>query len=536
MHIILAALWCVPVILRTWRMARFYQIEEYKSNRFAKWLISKQDRWFYQAAGVAMLVGVIVSFVLQLADINTPILHFALWTAVALFISRPEPVKETKKEFSRTSRATRMLGASFAVGILFVLVGALLAGQQDDAAQTLSTVAIIGYIGFLLAPVTLMAGNALMFPVEGAMRGRFYQKAQQRLEAAAPFVIGITGSYGKTSTKHYLAHILGGKHKVYPTPKSYNTIMGTCLAINNDLDPNYGWEYFISEMGAYRPGEVAGIAKLTKPKISIVTAVGPMHLERFKTLENIVTAKYEIVAGLPPDGTAIFNGDNPYVLEMARRGYPENRIIVSYEELPEARWLARDILQTVEGLRFTVYDREQNNSHPFVTHLLGMHNVTNILLATAAAHAVGLTLPEIGLRVSSLAPAEHRLNHNVLPNGVTVIDDAYSANPVGVISALEVLALHDEGRRVVITPGMIELGRLQEEENYKLGQRLPDYATDVVLVGIEQTRPLQDGIATTDFDKLLVVDTFDEARQWFQSEVGRGDAVLFLNDLPDTYL
>ncbi|MBZ0307413.1 MAG: UDP-N-acetylmuramoyl-tripeptide--D-alanyl-D-alanine ligase [Anaerolineae bacterium] len=538
--LILIFLWILPVLIRTYQMARYYQIEEYQSMRFLRWLREKRSRWFPQYMAVPMLIGVVGSAILQLVKIKEPAVHFILWLGVAAFLSRPEPVKETKKQFNRTPRATRLLAAAFITATLFVVSAVLFTTRNMDAdtPQELSTVAIVGFIGVLFSPLALIAGNQIMYPVEEAMRRRFREQARRKLQESGADVIGITGSFGKTTTKHMLAHLLGGHYKVLPTPKSYNTLMGVSLAINNDLDPRAGYDYFIAEMGAYIPGEIAEICQLTRPKISIVTAVGPQHLERFKTIENVVKAKYEIVEGLPPDGCAIFNGDNPYVLSMAERGYPQTRIIISREGLPQARLVADNIQQTVSGLSFEVIDRETNEKHPFQTRLLGLHNVTNILCAAAAARFIGLSLAEIGMRVATLTPAEHRLNARTLPGGITVIDDSYSANPVGAISALEVLSLYNTGRRIVITPGMVELGHLQEEENYQLGLRLPDYATDIILVGVEQTRPIQRGVYETTFDpnRLLVMDTFEEARAWFQTQIRPGDTVLFLNDLPDTYL
>ncbi|NJL93451.1 MAG: hypothetical protein HC915_06830 [Anaerolineae bacterium] len=194
--------------------------------------------------------------------------------------------------------------------------------------------------------------------------------------------------------------------------------------------------------------------------------------------------------------------------------------------------------QSLAGLRFEVYDRQSEARVPFQAALVGLHNVTNILLASAVAVECGLSLAEIAARVATLEPSEHRLNIRKLETGALIIDDAYSANPVGALSALEVLKLHQVGRRIVITPGMVELGPLQDEENERLGTHIAAVASDIILVGIEQTRPLQRGIAAAGFDPshLQVVDTFEAARQWFQAQVGRNDAVLFLNDLPDTYL
>lgn len=535
--LLLALAWAVPALLRSWRIGRFYQIEEYMPRRFWRWLVAKRERWFPRQPAFVMLVGVMASFILQMVGVESALLHLIIWLAVCGIAALPEPVKETKKTFIRTPRAKRLMATAFVVDIIFIW-GLSISAIDMGAPQMLSTVAMIGFLGFLLSPLALIVANALMFPIEEAGRRRFKEAAKARLQAANVTTIGITGSYGKTSTKTYLAHILNPYFKTFPTPKSFNTEMGVSRAINEHLDPKAGYRYFIAEMGAYIPGEIERICKLTSPQLSIVTAVGPMHLERFGTLANVVKAKYEIVENLPSTGVVFLNGDDPNVRGMAEKGYPDTRILVSREGLPQARYHASDIEQDLTGLRFTVSDTITEETISFQTRLIGLHNVTNILLATAAAHHLGVTLAQIAVQVATLESADHRLHVNTLPNGLTIIDDAYSANPVGAISALEVLQLNQKGRRIVITPGMVELGALQEEENFKLGQQLTQSATDIVLVGIEQTRPLQKGIATTAFDpsRLLVVDTFNEARDWFQSQVRAGDAVLFLNDLPDTYL
>src|SRR5690606_19766860 len=160
------------------------------------------------------------------------------------------------------------------------------------------------------SPLILPLANVVMYPVEAGFRWMFRRRAANTLRRANPTVIGITDSYGKTSTKEYLAHILNGRYRAYATPKSYNTLMGVCIAINSDLAQDDAYDYFIVEMGAYVPGEIKSICDLVRPQISIVTAVGPQHLERFGSLENTARAKYEIIEALPADGVAVFNWDD----------------------------------------------------------------------------------------------------------------------------------------------------------------------------------------------------------------------------------
>jgi UDP-N-acetylmuramoyl-tripeptide--D-alanyl-D-alanine ligase len=318
--------------------------------------------------------------------------------------------------------------------------------------------------------------------------------------------------------------------------------MGICIAINNDLANDRSVDDFIVEMGAYIPGEIARICDLTHPHIGVVVEVGPQHLERFGTVENIVTAKYELIKALPPDGVGVFNWDNPHVRQMYERGYPQTRLAVSREVDPASvptggpRFIATDINESLDGLRFTVHDVQKSEQEIFVTALLGLHNVTNLLLATAVAVQQGMSLREIARRVSGLQPAESRLVRQTTAQGITIINDAYSANPVGAVQALRVLGMHTTGRRLLITPGMVELGPMMDSENRRLGEAAAPHATDVILVG-KQTEPIREGLLAADFpaDHLQTVNTLAEAVEWYQRNLMAGDSVLFLNDLPDTY-
>ena len=541
--IILTLIWLGGAFFRIYKQARFFQIEEYKPNRYLRWWLSSRDRALPSRTLIATVVGLGLAFLMgEAPDSVLPVVIALIATLVAVW---PPDEGEIKKTFRPTQRAIRMLAAAFSVGALnsVVLVLILLLPHIDSVEFQVAAVMITGLLLYLAVPLVLVLGSLLMLPVEGIIRNRFIRFARNTMQTIDPKVIGITGSYGKTTTKNFVTDILNSRYKVYATPKSYNTMMGVCLAINNDMANDYSTEYFVVEMGAYIQGEIARIADLTPPHISIVTEVGPQHLERFGSLENIATAKYEIIKALPPDGLGVFNWDNSYVREMYERGYPANRLAVSKtvssDDTPEngPRFVASVIEETLDGLSFLVTDTQTGMSEQFTTPVVGEHNVTNILLATAVAIHEGMTLRDVAFRVRTLRPAESRLVSHTTPEGITIINDAYSANPAGVVSALRVLGLHDSGKRLLITPGMIELGDLHEPENHKLGQIAAEYATDVILVGTEQTRPIRQGLEAASFPrhKLQVVDELREAMTWYQTNLQAGDTVLFLNDLPDTY-
>ncbi|NPV67486.1 MAG: UDP-N-acetylmuramoyl-tripeptide--D-alanyl-D-alanine ligase [Anaerolineae bacterium] len=539
MSALVAILWFLGGLVRIYHFARFFQIEEYQNRRYFRWLLRMPQRWGWQRPLLAWSVALILGFFLL--EQATDILALAIFGLAALAAIWPAREKEIKKRFVRTPRALRLLIAS-----ALIFGGATILLQRLAAVWAVPALPLSGYllaalagvILFLLAPLALIPGNWLAAPVEAALRRLYLARARRVLRRLEPTVIGITGSYGKTSTKHYLAHILNGRYRAVATPRSYNTLMGVSLAINTVLQQETALDYFIVEMGAYVEGEIAEICRLARPRISIVTAVGPQHLERFGSLEAIARAKYEIVAALPPDGVAILNGDDPRVRQMAEWAQVGRTVLVSQEGAADAALVARNVKETLDGLSFDVVETASGESRHFHAPLYGIHNVTNLLLATAAARQLGLPLGEIALRVAGLEAFEHRLQRRVQPGGLIVLDDAYSANPVGARSALHVLGLHQEGRRILITPGMVELGERQEEENRRLGEAAASVATDILLVGVEQTRPIYEGVLATTFDRsrLHVFETHAGAVAWLREQARPGDAVLFLNDLPDTYL
>jgi UDP-N-acetylmuramoyl-tripeptide--D-alanyl-D-alanine ligase len=543
--IFIALVWFVGTCFRIYRQARFYQIEEYMSLRYLRWLFAERERWFPLKAVGAFAAGTVLGLFSDSIPSEIALMPYLAALMAGGIGVWPPREQEVKRKFVRTARVSRILGTAFVLAALdsFLAVYTVsLLGIESDRV-TAAVVAGSGLFIFLLAPIWLILGNLLMTPVEALFRRQFIRKAEGVLQAINPKIIGITGSYGKTTTKNYLRDILNGRYKTYATPKSYNTLMGISMAINNDLANDYSVDYFISEMGAYVEGEIERICQLTPPDISIVVDVGPQHLERFGSLENVAKAKYEIIRNLKPSGLGVFNWDSPLVREMYERGYPNNRIAVSKTISPDKlptnppRFIASEIQESLSGLSFLVTDTTTGQSQAMTTTLVGEHNITNLLLATAVAVHEGMSLRDVALRVSGLQPAESRLVRQMSDSGITIINDAYSANPVGIVSSLKVLGMHQEGKRLLITPGMVELGQLEEEENRKLGEVAAQYASDIILVGAKRTEAIKQGILAKNFPKerLIVVDRLSEAVDWYKEHLRTGDTVLFLNDLPDTY-
>jgi UDP-N-acetylmuramoyl-tripeptide--D-alanyl-D-alanine ligase len=551
----LALLWQVYVARQLPRLLNIHQVEEYQNARFWRWVRAAPTRMVYERHVYACLVLVILWMIVWLVAPQT-------WAFVALgALSAALPVGlalrveavQAKKPLVYTARAKRLLSA--AVGISLLLAAALAAGLWfafqpplgllpssktfEWAVALLAGLSILTELGVLA--LVLMLANVVMFPVEAQVRQYYLRKAKAKLAQIHPKVIGITGSYGKTSTKHILKTILSARYQTLATPGSFNTPMGVCRVINNDLLPEH--EFFIVEMGAYTRGEIAELCRLAHPALSIITAVGPQHLERFGSIENVMRGKNEIMEALPDGAPAIYNGDNAYCQQLMEKMRNEGRVkVLSYSfegENTDAQVVASDMQITRQGLMFTVTHRgEQGEERATMrSKLLGKHNVSNILAAVTAALLCGMRLEEIARAVEEVEPVEHRLQLIQGAGGVTVIDDAYNANPEGVRTALEVLAQFSDGKRVLVTPGMVELGPIEAEENYRFGQRAAASCDVAILVGRKRTEPIARGLREAGFpeQQLFVVGSLNEATEKMKSLVAPGAVVLFANDLPDTY-
>lgn len=543
LFVVLASIWLVGTWLRIYRQARFYQIEEYMSRRYLNWVWRNSQELLPRRPLMAWFLGLVFALLIEAPDLVLPSM-IAVFAAIVACI--PPGEREIKKPLVRTGRLKRILASAVVLCTVALLAAISLAlNFPEMAASPLETSALgtLGLVLFLLVPVWLTLGNLLLQPYEAQMRRIYMSQARDVLAQIQPKIIGITGSYGKTTTKVFLRDLMNLRYRTYATPKSYNTLMGISMAINRDLADDFRTEYFISEMGAYVPGEIERICQLTPPDIAIVTEIGPQHLERFGSLENTKRAKYEIIRNLRPDGVAVFNWDNPYVREMVSAGYPDTRLTVSRNIDIETAvregvtWIARDLTENLSGLRFRVTHVPTDTLADISTSIIGEHNVTNLLLCIAVAYHEGIVLRDIAFRIGSLQPAESRLVRQSTAAGITIINDAYSANPQGIESALKVLGMHESGKRLLVTPGMIELGALQVEENRRLGLLAAKHATDIVLIGPAQTKPIYEGLRSTSFDmsRVNVVGTLAEAVSWYRQNLVSGDTVLFLNDLPDTY-
>jgi UDP-N-acetylmuramoyl-tripeptide--D-alanyl-D-alanine ligase len=429
-----------------------------------------------------------------------------------------------------TARARRLYAVSLALPALAATALVALLEPVASAAAVLG----VGVVAHVLASELLVLANTLIKPVQAADNRRFVTRARKRLAEVDPLVVGITGSYGKTTTKSCVAAVAELRGPAYPTPASFNSFLGVVRAINEGLQARH--RTFVVEMGAYRRGDVAELCELTAPRVGILTAIGPAHLERFGSLDETERAKGELAESLPPDGALITRADDERCRRAAGRSPAPVRLFAPAPH-PDADVWAEDVALRDGRTVFQLCARE---AEPVTVkaRLLGEHNVANLMASAAAGLEMGLGLDAIGRALAKVQPPPHRLAPIVNAGaGVVVIDDAYNSNPQGAAAALDVLASHPAERRLLVTPGMVELGERQEAENRLFGEKAAGVCDLVVLVGAEQTEPIRAGLESAGFasSALHVVRDAGEAQELLARTTRRGDVVLFENDLPDLY-
>ncbi|MTI88579.1 MAG: UDP-N-acetylmuramoyl-tripeptide--D-alanyl-D-alanine ligase [Balneolaceae bacterium] len=385
--------------------------------------------------------------------------------------------------------------------------------------------------GTILVPFLLFVASFLTRPVERYIQRGFKKQARRKLESMPELkVVAITGSYGKTSTKFMLRDLLKERFNVCSTPGSYNTPMGICKVINNDLEANH--QVLILEMGARYEGNIQELCDIAQPDIAVITNVGVAHLETFGSKEVIATEKGTLVDNLLDGGVAVLNADDELVRLMGNNRPDIERIMTG---LNEGEIRGSEISYDTSGMQFQV--EINGNSETFKTKLLGAHNVQNLLLAIGVAHHFGIRLKTMALAASRIEPVEHRLE--LKRNGdLIVIDDAFNSNPVGARNAVEILGQFNSGNRIIITPGMIELGDIEYEENRKFGEAIARASLDlVILVGEERAQPILKGIevANGEMQNVQVVNSLFEANDLVKEHASSGDIILYENDLPDVY-
>ncbi len=491
-----------------------------ENNRYIKWGMKNTDKVFMYFEIPIILITFFNIFLQKefLCLIN--LLYITLFYFVYEGLKR----EQVKIPLKVTSRVKRL---SVTIFILYLIP--LILANAFDFGIFMFIYSVMIFINYFVVYIS----NIINIPIEKYVFHYYKSKAVKKLKLMNNMeVIGITGSYGKTSSKNILKDILSVKFNALATPHNYNTQYGLILTINNYLDKFN--DVFIAEMGAFKRGRIKLLCDLVKPKYGIITTIGKAHLDTFGSVSNIQKGKFELIESLPSDGVAILNKDDE--LQCSYELKNDCQVIWIGIDNKKADIYASDIKMNRDGMNFLVHFKNKKKPVKFHTKLLGKPNIYNILAGIAFGNYLKMTDKELQLGVEKIKPIEHRLELKKLPN-YTIIDDAYNSNPVGANMALDVLNLMD-GIKVVVTPGMIELGEEQDTLNKEFGEHISKVADLVILVGEKQTKPIYNGLIESGYNpkKIKVINNVKDAFKIIDDKNFKKEAYILLeNDLPDIF-
>lgn len=510
--------WMFPSLKRSLHM---FQQNRYEIGRYQSWL--DKNRKEVSKHVVLYLIGILFFFLLlfiQNLTLRNIVLSFML-AGFGYLLNRLESKKEYIKPLHKTSRVKRQFGVMILLNCLWLI-------PLSFFPLIRIVLAMLGYVinWMLIYPMAWITS-----PLEGLIKKFYINKAKTILKEMPHLIkIGITGSFGKTSSKNILQEILSEQFYSLMTPASFNTPMGITITIREQLKTVH--QVFICEMGADHVDEIDFLTKFVQPQYGIVTSIGPQHLNTFGSLENIIHEKMKMIENLPVSGVGFLNRDNEYI-----RDYPIKntcRIMWYGIQSIDVDYQAINIVYSPKGSHFEVLTKD-GLKYPFQTRLLGAHNIANILAAISVARELKVDWKQLQSAVAQVKFIEHRLEIKKI-NQLTFIDNAFNSNPVGSAMSLDVMSMMP-GNRIIVTPGMIDLGESQDEMNCQFGKLMLNKVDTVILVGINQTKPIYQGLVESGYlmENVHVVKTVKEAFALVYKIATLEDTILLENDLPDAF-
>ena len=510
----------VSALFSLYYQYQMLQQNSYFISRYFGWV---KNSYILYVCGEAFLYCILsVLFLKERYLVTATVSMLALVMRVALAVRCK---KTAIKPLVFTSRVKRLYCSAV------IIFGVLLSIYEIFPKNNVGKSALlILFMLSALTPITAILTKLINSPVENLI-GRFYiNDAKRILKSYANLkVVGITGSYGKTTTKFILNRILSEKFNTVCTPQSFNTPFGVVRTVREKLKPQT--EVFICEMGAKKTGDIKEICDIVHPDYGIITSVGEQHLDTFKSVDNVFRTKFELYDSvLKKGGVCLANIDSIGIAERKEKCAGA----VFFGEGTD--YYADNVKVSPSGSSFDLHLK--GDTVPVTAKLLGKHSVADILSAAALAHILGVSAADIKCAVASLTPTEHRLELKPFNNGSVLIDDAYNSNPEGCLEAVRVLGSFEGMKKVIITPGLIELGAREYDCNFALGLEAAKYCDIIILVGKNRAVPMSDAIKTTDFntDNLYIVSSFKEAMNIYLPMADKNSVVLLENDLPDNYL
>ena len=511
-------------IIKTKKILHILQQNWYNDgNRYLKWIKNNYRKVFINFDGLFLvfLLGLAITYKFSL------VLFIIFYVIAFVLLNQKLKSEQVKKPLVVTARVRRLIVTALIIYIIPIIIMCLTFNEEHLWIYYLD-LGLVMYLQYIYIYLV----NILNKPIEKHVFLHFKRQAIRKLKSMNNMsVIGITGSYGKTSSKNILSDILNIKYNAFPTPKNFNTTYGMINTINNYLDKFN--DLFIAEMGAFKMGEIKEICDLVRPKYGILTTIGTAHLESFGSRENIQKGKFELIESLPSDGVGVLNGDDLYQVNYQLKN--NCKVLWIGIDNKNVDLYAENIKLSHKGMEFDVKFKGDKNKYHFETKLLGKANIYNILAGIMLGHYLGISIDELRRGVKKVNSIEHRLELKKMGD-INIIDDAYNSNPVGSKMALEVLKLMP-GKKIIVTPGMIELGDEQYNLNFEFGKYIADVCDEVILIGEEQTKPIYDGLINKKYNKknIHILQDVKKAFPLMRSLREGETYVLLENDLPDIF-
>jgi UDP-N-acetylmuramoyl-tripeptide--D-alanyl-D-alanine ligase len=380
--------------------------------------------------------------------------------------------------------------------MLLIAVFVMFADGEVSSAYVALVLGVLMLLGHDLNALIVFSLN----PVTGIAKRRIFERARKKRRSMGDLItVGITGSYGKSSVKEFLYALLENKFKVLKTAKNENTEIGVAKTILQKLTSEH--EVFVCEMGAYKKGEIAVTCSIAQPRIGVLTGINEQHLLLFGSQENIVEAKWELIESLPLNGLAVCNGDSELVAEKMERyhGKSVSCSLSSGDMVPTRIYVGRDKIQfELEG-------------HALEAPLLGAFNILNLTMAISVARHLGVKWRDIQEVLKTIQPPEQTMVLQKITGGY-IIDDSYNTNPDGMRAALAHMKLFQEMRKVVVFPGILELGKESERIHRELGEAIGGVGDELILTGKIHADRLEEGALAGGLTRNHIHRIFDQKK------------------------
>lgn len=528
--IVLSVINAVLLCYEGYKFMQIIQLNGYHNRGYFDWLKNTRAKYVLRLAMLSLIS--VATLIVTNAIFNAFLDYLAylgliIYFILSIFFIVNVYTAPKKTPLKMTNRMTRSMILLFILH-LAISFGVIVLSSMFIDILRFGAVALTP----LIVPITVPFVHWVMKPLEKAINQKYVHQAKKKMQNYPDLIkIGITGSYGKTSVKNFLDTILSEKYNVLSTPFNYNTTMGVTKSIIQFLE--FSHQIFIAEMGARTVGDIEELCDIVKPKYAIITPVGEQHMATFHTIDNVVKTKSELPKSLPDDGMCVFNLDNKYAEKIAQSCVCDKKFVSIDNK--DCDVYASDVETTTEGTKFKLHIGK--DVLECYTKVLGKHNIVNILLCIPLCIKLGLTLDQIKQGIEKISPVDHRLQLIKSENDVLVLDDAYNASIEGSKRALEVLSMFKDRRKIVITPGLVELGNLERLANFNFGKDIAKVADLVVIVNKTHYLAIREGLIEGGFDEsnIFEAETFETAQAVLKDIVCAKDIILWENDLPDNY-